>query len=101
MMTTWKTWQEVIATTGYSRVNSSLVDRPHFRPAQKRHRSRFISEPGPMPRNGPGSSVQGNGPGSCGATVPVVAINRDQCFDDQHVAHCEALVPVGAINWDE
>src|SRR4051812_38839573 len=36
-----------------------------------------------MPRNGPGSSVLGNGPGSCGATVPVVATNRDQCSGDQ------------------
>src|SRR3954467_2274632 len=53
-----------------------------------------------MPRNGPGSSVLGNGPGSCGATVPVVATNRDQCSGDQHVAHCEALVPVVGTNRD-
>ena len=79
---------------------AALVDRPPFRPAQKRHRSRFISEPGPMSRNGPGSSVQGNGPGSCGATVPVVATNQDQCSGDQHVAHCEALVPVFGKNRD-
>src|SRR3954471_6630404 len=78
----------------------ALVDRPPFRPAQKRHRSRFISEPGPMPGNGPGSSGNGNGPGSCGATVPVVATNRDQCSGDQHVAHCEALVPVIGKNRD-
>src|SRR4051812_45034408 len=78
----------------------SLVDRPPFRPAQKRHRSRFISEPGPMPGNGPGSSGKGNGPGSCGATVPVVATNRDQCSGDQDVAHCKALVPVVGKNRD-
>src|SRR4051812_43885316 len=68
--------------------------------AQKRHRSRFISEPGPMPGNGPGTSGNGNGPGSCGATVPVVATNQDQCSVDQHVAHCEALVPVVGKNRD-
>src|SRR4051812_36773048 len=78
----------------------ALVDRPPFRPAQNRHCSRFISELGPMPGNGPGSSGNGNGPGSCRAMVPVSGNNRDQCSGDQHVAHCGALVPVVGTNRD-
>src|ERR1043165_1947267 len=77
-----------------------LVDRPPFRPAQKRHCSRFIPEPGPMSGNGPGSSGNGNGPGLCGAMVPVCGNNRDQCSGGQHVAHCGALVPVVGPNRD-
>ena len=78
----------------------SLVDRPPFRPAigpgSFQNRDQCLHRP----RNGPGSSGKGNGPGSCGTTVPVVATNRDQCSGDQHVAHCEALVPVCGNNRD-
>ena len=77
-----------------------LVDRPPFRPAigpgSFQNRDQCLHRP----RNGPGSSGKGNGPGSCGTTVPVFATNRDQCSGDQHVAHCEALVPVCGNNRD-
>src|SRR3954467_7183426 len=82
------------------KLEGALVDKPPFRPAigpgSFQNRDQCLHRP----RNGPGLSEKGNGPGSCGTTVPVVATNRDQCSGDQHVAHCEALVPVCGNNRD-